>query len=454
MRIKEVMQNQKEFARSNSNDYQYRIRMLDLLKKTIIKNENKLMEAMYRDLGKSNEESYMTELGIVYKEISFMKKHLKKLMKTKRVKTPISDFPSNSFIMKEPYGVVGIISPWNYPVNLTLVPLVGAIAAGNTAIIKPSEFSVHTSMVLAKLINTTFRNEYIYVHLGGVEETTEMLNLKFDFLFFTGSTNVGKIIMRKASEHLTPVCLELGGKSPVIIDESVNLKLVAKRVAFGKTLNSGQTCIAPDYILIKSEVKDHFIKEYINVINEFYPLGIIDKKYGKIINKKHFDRLINYFNTKGKIIGGTINDKTLQIEQTIIDNPRFDDPVMKDEIFGPILPVISFEHLNEAIKYVNDKPKPLALYLFSKKKDVQRKVLNECSFGGGCINDTISHIANDHLPFGGVGSSGISAYHGSFSFDLFSHHKSIVKKSMMFDLSLRYLPFSKKKDSIVRKFLK
>lgn len=455
MKIENVIKNQRTyFEAQETKSYKFRMDNLKKLRETIKSYEVKLMEAMKKDLGKSYSESYMTEIGIVYKEISYMERKLKSLMKKQKVKTPFSDFPSKSFIIREPYGVVGVISPWNYPVNLTLVPLVGIIASGNTCIIKPSEYSVHTSEVIKEMFDNYFDSKYIYVLLGGVEETTEMLNHKFDFIFFTGSTQVGKIVMSRASEHLTPVCLELGGKSPVVIDRNVDMKKAAKRVAFGKMLNTGQTCIAPDYVLIDETVKNEFIDEYMLVMKEFYPEGVDGRNYGKIINKKHYDRIKTYLETKGEIIGGKYHDDELIIEPAIIDSPSWDDLIMKNEIFGPLLPVLAFKDFDEAISLINDRPKPLALYLFTRNKENEKKVLSSCSFGGGCVNDTISQIANDHLPFGGVGDSGVSSYHGKASFDLFSHKKSVLKKSLLVDIPLRYLPFDQKKDKVIKRFLK
>jgi aldehyde dehydrogenase (NAD+) len=442
------------FLSNQTKSYEHRITMLNKLKEAVFQYQNDLLNAINKDLGKSPHEAYMTEIGIVYKEISYFKKHLKKLMRNEKVNTPITDFPSKSYIVNEPYGLVTIISPWNYPINLALVPMVGALASGNTIILKPSELSVNTSVVLDKMISDHFESKDIFVLLGGIPETTKLLELKSDFIFFTGSTNVGKIVMREASKHLTPVCLELGGKSPVILDKGTNVSLAAKRIAFGKLLNSGQTCIAPDYILAHKDVKQEFIEEYMKQANLFYYKSLNNKDYCRIINKKHFDRILSYLEDDMTVIGLSVDEHNYKISPVVVDNPRLSSQLMTEEIFGPILPVIEVESVDEAINIVNDKPKPLALYLFTNDKMIEKKVLSSCSFGGGCINDTISHIANDHLPFGGVGNSGLNAYHGKYSYRLFTYQKSVLKKSTLFDLSIRYAPYTTRKEKVIRKFLK
>ncbi len=456
MNITKAITNQRNYYNSKKTlSYESRLNALKTLKKAILDNKDELLGALKDDLNKSYNEGYMTEVGIVLKEIGYMEKKLKKLMKYRKVKTHLTDFPAKSFIVPHPYGNVLIISPWNYPVNLSLTPLIGALAAGNTAIIKPSEFSVNTSNVIEKIINDSFDDGLVKVIKGGISVNQELLDNKFNYIFFTGSTNVGRIVMEKASKHLTPVSLELGGKSPVIVGKKANIKIAAKRIAFGKFLNSGQTCIAPDYLLIQESIRDEFIIELKKAIKEYYtetPLKSDD--YTSIINDKHFDRLSNYL-TDGEIIYGGVTDKhSRKISPTLIIPENNEISVMKEEIFGPILPIITFNEIEEAIDFINKRNHPLALYLFTESKTVQEKFLKECQFGGGCINDTIVHIASDYLPFGGVGSSGMGHYHGASSFETFSHYKSILKKATWFDLSIRYAPFTDKKANIINKFLK
>lgn len=452
----EVIQKQRAYFKAfHTLSYQVRYNTLKQLKEVIIKNEQALLDALQKDLGKSHNEGYMTEVGIVLKEITYMMKHVKKLMKHKKVRTSITDYPASSYVKPHPFGNVLIISPWNYPVNLTLSPLVGAIAAGNTAIIKPSEYSVHTSKILEEMINKTFPVEYIHVINGDVTVNQELLNHKFDFIFFTGSTEVGKIVMEKASKHLTPVCLELGGKSPVIVDKDVSLKVAAKRIMFGKFLNAGQTCIAPDYMYVHKDIKEDLVLEMISVIKEYYgdnPLQ--NEQYGNIINKRHFERIKGYLKDGTVSYGGTYDDETLKIHPTLLDITNVDTSIMKEEIFGPLLPIVTYSDIDEVITTINNNPSPLALYLFTNNKQIEKKVLSHCQFGGGCVNDTILHIASDYLPFGGVGESGMGNYHGQSSFKTFSHYKSILNKSTLIDQPIRYAPFTNAKNKLVRMFLK
>ena len=376
-------------------------------------------------------------------------------MKPKRVRTQITDFPGSSFRYAEPFGVVLIISPWNYPVNLTLSPLIGALTAGNTAVIKPSEYSVNTSKVIEEMIEDTFEEKYVKVIQGGIEVNQELLDQKFDYIFFTGSTNVGRIVMEKASKHLTPISLELGGKSPVIVDKDVNVQVAAKRITFGKYLNSGQTCIAPDYLFIHKDIKEEFISEMNKNIIEFYGENPLESSiYGSIINQRHFNRLKNYLDDGTCVIGGTVDEEQLKIAPTLLDSVELSSLVMKEEIFGPILPIISYTEIDEVIDFIGSRPKPLALYLFTENSGIEKKVLSECQFGGGCINDTVMHIASEYLPFGGVGESGMGSYHGAKSFETFSHYKSILKKRTWFDLPVRYAPYSPAKKKLIKRFLK
>lgn len=426
---------------------------LNKLKISILKYEDEINNSIKLDLNKSKAETYITEIGIILDEISFHQKHLKKWMKEKSVKTSMAQMPGKCFITPEPYGTVLIISPWNYPLQLCLLPLVGSISSGNTSIIKPSEYTPHTSDIISKIISDTFPEEYISVVQGGVSETTLLLEEKFDYIFFTGSSNVGKIVMSAASKHLTPVTLELGGKSPVIVDKSANIKLSARRIAFGKVINSGQTCVAPDYLLIHKSIKEEFITEFKNALNSFF----VDKDMSSmvnIINEAHYNRLKNLMRDEHIILGGTFDDHRKFIEPTLIDEVTLSSPIMKDEVFGPILPIISYSNLSECIEYIAHFEKPLALYIFSENKENIAKVTGSCSFGGGCINDTIMHLSNPNLPFGGVGNSGIGSYHGKKSFDTFTHYKSIFKQSSIFDVPFRYMPYTDKKLSIIKKILK
>ncbi len=451
--ISQIISEQKRFFDSGkTRDYAFRINCLKKLKTAVLANERLICSALQADLNKPETESYMCEIGIVYDEISFHIKHLKKWMKNKRVKTPIAQFKSRSFISPEPYGVALIMSPWNYPVQLCLSPLIGAISAGNCAIIKPSSYSPNVSEVIEKIISQAFSREYVAVVTGGREENELLLNEKFDFIFFTGSVAVGKYVMKKASENLVPLCLELGGKSPVIVEKSANLEISARRICFGKMLNAGQTCVAPDYVLCEKSVKDKFVEYYKKAVLEFFKGEFSD--FPKIINQKHFLRLKNLLVGEKIIFGGELNENTRFISPTLVEIENLNSPLMQEEIFGPILPIITFENLDECIELINFKPKPLALYLFTTDRQTEKRVLNGCSFGGGCINDTIIHLATPYMGFGGVGQSGMGAYHGEQSFKTFSHFRSIVKKSFSLDLKMRYRPYTRKKEKIIKKFLK
>lgn len=451
--ISQIISEQKRFFDSGkTRDYAFRINCLKKLKTAVLANERLICSALQADLNKPETKSYMCEIGIVYDEISFHIKHLKKWMKNKRVKTPIAQFKSRSFISPEPYGVALIMSPWNYPVQLCLSPLIGAISAGNCAIIKPSSYSPNVSEVIEKIINQAFSREYVAVVTGGREENELLLNEKFDFIFFTGSVAVGKYVMKKASENLVPLCLELGGKSPVIVEKSANLEISARRICFGKMLNAGQTCVAPDYVLCQKSVKDKFVEYYKKAVLEFFKGEFSD--FPKIINQKHFLRLKNLLVGEKIIFGGELNENTRFISPTLVEIENLNSPLMQEEIFGPILPIITFENLDECIELINFKPKPLALYLFTTDRQTEKRVLNGCSFGGGCINDTIIHLATPYMGFGGVGQSGMGSYHGEQSFKTFSHFRSIVKKSFSLDLKMRYRPYTRKKEKIIKKFLK
>ena len=455
MNIDEVINKQRKFFNTGkTKDVKFRLEHLKKLKNSIIVNEGEIKKALKEDLNKSESESYMTEIGMTLSELSYDIRHVRRWSKNKRVGTPLAHFPARSFISKEPYGVALILSPWNYPFMLLIEPLIGAISAGNCAVLKPSEFAPNTANVIEKIVKECFAEEYVTVIQGDKDVSQSLIEKKFDYIFYTGGTRVGKIVMQEASKNLIPVTLELGGKSPCIIDEKYSMHLAAKRLLFGKLLNAGQTCIAPDYVLINKKVKDEFINELRKVLKEFLGENPIENEdYPKIVNEKHFKRLINLIDGENVLIGGKSDEKLPKIEPTILDNPKIDSKVMSEEIFGPILPVITYEKIEEAIEYIKKFEKPLALYMFTNDKKIQNKILNEISFGGGCINDTIIHIANSNMGFGGVGYSGIGNYHGKRSFDTFSHERSITKKYSL-DLPMRYMPYNDFKDKLVKMFLK
>lgn len=454
MNFQYLIKKQREFFDDgHTKELEFRILMLQKLRSVIKSNESLFYDAMKKDMNKCPTEVYMTEIGLVLEEISFHLRRLPKWARDKRVKSPIAQFPSKSFVSPEPYGVALIMSPWNYPVLLSIGPLVGAISAGCTAVVKPSAYAEETSKIISKVLKSVFSEEYIAVIEGGREENNALLNERFDYIFFTGSHTVGRLVMEKASKYLTPVTLELGGKSPVIIDKTANIKIAARRVAFGKVLNAGQTCVAPDYLFIHNDIKDEFINAYKLAIDEFF----IDDKMDSmntIINKKHFDRIVKLLECGRIVLGGKTETEILFVEPTLIDIKDLNSPIMNEEIFGPILPMITYEDVSECINYIVKRPRPLALYLFTEDASVEKRVLNKCSFGGGCINDTIIHIATPYMGFGGVGDSGMGSYHGKKSFDTFTHYRSIVKKATWLDLQIRYRPYSKFKDRLLRYFLK
>ena len=417
-------------------------------------NIGKITEALHKDLNKSEVESYMTEIGLVLNEISYMIKHCRKFSKIKKVVTPLSQFHAKSFQMPCPYGCVLVISPWNYPFMLAIEPIVDAVAAGNSVLLKPSEISPYTSKVVAEIINETFERGHVEVVEGGKEECSFLLEQDFDYIFYTGSTRVGKIVMQKAAENFTPVTLELGGKCPCVVDETANISLTARRIVFGKFLNCGQTCVAPDYVYCHSKIKDKLIKEIEKEIVRQYGISPIENKdYPRLINLKQFNTMKSFIKEDNLIFGGKFDEERLKIEPTLISS-TFDDESMQDEIFGPILPIVTFDSLDEAVENINNYPKPLALYIFSTSKSNQDKVLNYCDFGGGCINDTIIHIAGSRLGFGGLKQSGMGSYHGKAGFDTFTHYKSMVDKKNWLDLPMRYQPYSKLKYKIIKLFLK
>ena len=452
--IQAIVQRQREyFASGATKPVERRLEMLRRLEETIRLREDDINAALKADLNKPAMESYMTETGMVLSEIAFLRKHTAAWARPTRVPTPMAQFPARSFILKEPYGVALIMSPWNYPVQLTLEPLAGAVAAGNCAVVKPSAYAPRTSHILAELIAAVFPPEYVTVVKGGRAENSALLEEKFDYIFFTGSVSVGKLVMEKAARHLTPVSLELGGKSPVLIDETANIPLTARRVAFGKCLNAGQTCVAPDYVLIHRSVKEAFLSEYRKAVASFFPGGDYSDM-PVIVNDKHFQRLMGLMEGETAALGGVADPQRRFIPPTVLDEVGWDAPVMQEEIFGPILPVLTYTDLEEAMDAIARRPKPLALYLFARSAAVERRVLGRLSFGGGCVNDTIIHLATSRMGFGGVGNSGMGSYHGKRSFMTFSHEKSIVKKSTLLDLPMRYHPYTKTQERLVRMFLK
>lgn len=455
--IQVLLEKQRAYYRSGVTvPVKFRVEQLKKLYGAVKKYQTEINDALKSDLGKSHYEGFMCESGLVLTEISYMIKHTKKFARRKTVATPLAQFHSHSYKQPIPYGNTLIMSPWNYPFLLTLDPLADAIAAGNTAIVKPSAYSPATSKIVEKIISECFAPEYVAVVTGGRAENTALLDQKFDFIFFTGSQAVGKEVLRHAAEHLTPTVLELGGKSPCIVDASANIKLAAKRIVWGKYLNCGQTCVAPDYILCHRSVKDEFVKAVIAEVKKQYGENPLENKdYGKIINEKHFTRLCGLIDEKKLVLGGSINPATCQIAPTVMDNVTFDDAVMGEEIFGPIMPIITFDDFDALTDDLKTKDKPLALYLFTSDKKHIKRVTTELSYGGGCINDVVIHLATSEMGFGGVGESGMGAYHGKDGFDAFSHYKSIVDKKTWLDLPMRYQPFkSKLYDKLLHIFLR
>lgn len=438
-----LLESQRKFFRTGATlDVSFRLRMLKKLYASLKAHEADIAAALHEDLGKSEFESYMCETGMVLSEISYMLRHTRRFAARKTVRSPMAQFASHSYITPSPYGNTLIMSPWNYPILLSLDPLADAIAAGNTVILKPSAYSPATSRVIEQIVSECFEPEYVAVVTGGRAENTSLLEKKFDFIFFTGSQNVGKEVLRRAAEHLTPAVLELGGKSPCIVDSTAKIELAARRIVFGKYLNCGQTCVAPDYVLCHASVKDQFVQAVRKELHRQYgddPLSNPD--YGKIITRKHFDRLRGLIGSGQVIAGGQLREETLQIAPTVLDHVGWDDPVMGEEIFGPILPILTYESTEELISLLADKPKPLALYIFSENRQTIDAFQSRLNFGGGCVNDCVIHLATSEMPFGGVGESGMGAYHGIEGFRAFSHRKSIVDKKTWMDLPMRYQPY-------------
>ena len=445
----------KYFLTGATLDVDFRIQALQKLKECIVKYESEIHAALKSDLGKSAFESYMCETGMVLSELSYMIKHTRSYARNRKVHTPLAQFHSRSYQKPSPYGVTLIMSPWNYPFMLAMDPLVDALAAGNTAVVKPSAYSPRTSEIIKLIIEECFAEKYVAVILGGRVENQFLLNEHFDYIFFTGSVGVGKEVMKQASEHLTPITLELGGKSPCIVEKTANLKLAARRIVFGKYLNCGQTCVAPDYVYCDKSVKDDLIKEIKKQIRKQYGKSPLKRDdYGKIVNEKHFDRVSGLIDPAKVVAGGTVNHDSLQIEPTVMDDVTFSDPVMQEEIFGPIMPIVTFDSLQKAVAKINSMPHPLALYIFTNNPKASEYVTSRCEFGGGCINDVIIHLATSEMGFGGFGESGMGSYHGKTGFDTFTHYKSIVDKKTWLDLPMRYQPYKKINEKLLRMFLK
>lgn len=453
----QILNSQRKYFTSGATlPIEFRLKMLNRLYDVIKRRENEICDALKQDLGKSNFEAFMCEVGLSLNEISYMIRHTPRFAAEKRVPTPLAQFCSRSYTKPVPYGNVLIMSPWNYPFLLTIDPLAEAIAAGNTIIVKPSAYSPATADIVKSIIEECFEPHYVACVLGSRKENSELLHKKFDLIFFTGSQNVGKEVLHSAAEHLTPVVLELGGKSPCIVDETAKIPLAAKRIVFGKYLNCGQTCVAPDYILCQKDVKEDFLREVCRQIKlQFGENPLENPDYGKIVNEKHFARLCGLLDANKVVAGGQTCKERLQIAPTVMDGVMPSDPVMQEEIFGPIMPIMTYDTLNEVISFVEEGQKPLALYLFSEDRSHIKTITSRCSYGGGCINDCVIHLATSEMGFGGVGESGMGAYHGKRGFETFSHTKSIVDKKTWMDLPMRYQPYeSKLYQKLVRMFLK
>jgi len=448
----ELVERQRRYFLTNATKkLDFRRRQLQRLRDLIEQYEDDIIQALFADLHKHEFEAYATEVGFVRKDLDKAIAKLDKWARPESVGTPLFHFKASSYVQPEPYGNVFVIAPWNYPFQLLLAPIVGAIAAGNTVIAKPSELAPATSKICAKIINEHFEPHYLHIVEGGVSETQALLEQKFDYIFFTGGTNVGKIIYQAAAQHLTPVTLELGGKSPCIIDNDTHLNYTAKRLVWGKFVNAGQTCIAPDYLLVDRRIKNQLVEKIKNYITLFYgenPQS--SSSYGRIINERHHQRLASYLSGGNILHGGQVDAKDKYIAPTVLDNVDLQSPLMQEEIFGPLLPIVEYDDIREAIDFIKQRPKPLALYMFSKNDQKIQRVLQETSAGGVTINDTLMHIANGELPFGGVGDSGIGAYHGKHSFDLFSHKKAVLHRSFLIEEPIRYAPYGK----VSKKWLK
>lgn len=453
MEIQKIVSDQRDFFKTQqTKNIKFRIMYLEKLRDLIVQHEDILYEAIDKDFGKSKFDTYLTEISFVLNDIKYYIKNLKSLTQPKKVRTNLANQIGNSSIHQDPLGCILVIGAWNYPYQLSLSPIVAALAAGNCCILKPSEIAENTMKAMARIINDNFPPEYLYAYEGGIDETTDILKLKFDKIFFTGSTKVGKIVYKAAAEHLTPVVLELGGKSPVIVSKDANLEIAAKRIVWGKFLNAGQTCVAPDYVLVEDSVQEQFLEILRGYIKQFkYEPDSVE--YTRIINKKNFQRLIRLINKDKIYYGGNYSEDQLYIEPTLLTSIDWQDDVMQEEIFGPILPVISFKNFNEALNSILDHEKPLAAYLFTNNAEEKKAFTKKLSFGGGCINDVVMHLGNANLPFGGVGSSGIGNYHGKFGFDAFSHQKSVLEKATWGEPAIKYPPYSEKNLDWIKKLL-
>ena len=450
-KLEELVKKQREFFSSGKTlDVDFRISALKKLKKAINRNEDKIYRALKDDLNKPKFEAFVGEVGFVLKEIDFVIKHLKEWAKPVKVPTDIVNFPATSRIYHQPYGVSLIFSPWNYPFHLSMMPLIGAIAGGNTAILKPSEYAQSTSSIVRSLTAETFEEEYIAVVEGDKTVSEKLLDLKFDKIFFTGNSEVGKIVMKKAAEHLTPVTLELGGKSPVIVLGDANIKMAAKRIVWGKFFNAGQTCVAPDYVCIEESVYENFKNAILKETEKYYKLKKIERHYSKIINIKHFQRLLGLIEKSKVILGGHYDENKLFIYPTVVE-AKTNSAIMEDEIFGPILPLLKFKDYESMRDYIKSKPKPLALYIFTESDNQKERVLNEIQSGGVTINDTLIHLSSNYLPFGGIGESGMGIYHGKYSFDEFTQKRAVMERKTYVEFPLRYPPYTPIKLSTVKK---
>ena len=440
--LKNIIKNQRDFFNTNTTkSVEYRLQMLQRLKKIINANEEKILSALYNDLSKSKSEAYMSEVAMVYAELDEALRKVREWSRPQRARGTIGTFPAKNYVFSEPYGIVLIMSPWNYPFNLAIAPLIAAISAGNCAVIKCSKESKYTSNLIKEIINNTFDKNYIYCVDSDIEYN-DVIYQKYDYIFFTGSSRVGKIIMRAASENLTPVSLELGGKCPCIVDESANIKIAAKRIVWGKLLNAGQTCVSVDYVAVHNSVKEKLIKCILKEIKSRYHDALNSNTYPRIINEHHYKRLLNLIKVEKNIIGGRADEFSRKIEPTILPEADFEDEIMKEEIFGPLLPIIEYDDIKKLIRTIKEREKPLACYVFTKYEKTARHIIKSISYGGGCVNDVVLHVSNHYIPFGGVGNSGIGSYHGKYGFDTFSHKKSVVWNETMLDLPIRYAPFN------------
>ncbi|EIC96142.1 aldehyde dehydrogenase (NAD) family protein [Lachnoanaerobaculum saburreum F0468] len=451
--LKNIIKNQRDFFNTNTTkSVEYRLQMLQRLKKIINANEEKILSALYNDLSKSKSEAYMSEVAMVYAELDEALKKVREWSRPQRARGTIGTFPAKNYVFSEPYGIVLIMSPWNYPFNLAIAPLIAAISAGNCAVIKCSKESKYTSNLIKEIINNTFDKKYIYCVDSDIEYN-DVIYQKYDYIFFTGSSRVGKIIMRAASENLTPVSLELGGKCPCIVDESANIKIAAKRIVWGKLLNAGQTCVSVDYVAVHNSVKEKLIKCILKEIKSRYHDALNSNTYPRIINEHHYKRLLNLIKVEKNIIGGRADEFSRKIEPTVLPEADFEDEIMKEEIFGPLLPIIEYDDIKKLIRTIKEREKPLACYVFTKYEKTARHIIKSISYGGGCVNDVVIQVSNHYMPFGGVGNSGIGSYHGKYGFDTFSHKKSVVWNETMLDLPIRYAPFNLLKFRILKYIL-